>query len=263
MQVGVERAMLFDVLGLSGAWGQVTSAPAVYRVGAAAVVTVVFTGVARWVRGVTISGAFAGAVVSFLLYVSAGPGAFVALVSVFVLAVATTRLGYSRKQKLGTAEKSDGRSASQIAANLGVATLAALGFALGKSSLFLLGCAAALAEAAADTVSSEYGQAKSERARLITSWEIVPAGTDGGISAAGTIAGSIAAVIVGCVCVLVRLVSWESGFVASCAAILGMLLDSGLGASLERRGVLNNDQVNFLSTVAAALMAILVRRITL
>jgi uncharacterized membrane protein len=45
-----------------------------------------------------------------------------------------------------------------------------------------------------------------------------------------------------------------------CAGFIGMLLDSLLGALLERRGALNNDAVNFLGTFSAALIAFLVSR---
>jgi uncharacterized membrane protein len=38
--------------------------------------------------------------------------------------------------------------------------------------------------------------------------------------------------------------------------VFGLLFDSLLGAILERRGWLNNDAVNFLSTLSAALFAL-------
>jgi uncharacterized membrane protein len=44
-------------------------------------------------------------------------------------------------------------------------------------------------------------------------------------------------------------VSWASG-------VFGLLFDSLLGATLERRGWLNNDAVNFLSTAGAASFAL-------
>ena len=88
----------------------------------AVALTVAFTLLARVVRGVTNSGAVAGAFSCFVLYVGGGPGAFAALITVFALAWITTRLGYARKQKLGTAERREGRKASQVLANLGVAT---------------------------------------------------------------------------------------------------------------------------------------------
>jgi uncharacterized protein (TIGR00297 family) len=224
----------------------------------AALVTLGFAALARLIRGVSTSGAVAGALVSFILYVSLGAGAFAALVSVFVLAWITTRLGYSRKEKRGTAEKSDGRTASQVVANLGVSAVSALLYWNAGDAIFIAAMAAALGEAAADTVSSEYGQARSETALLITNWQEVPAGTNGGVSGAGSIAGMVAAAIISGVCVMVGLLRWRWFWVPAIAAIFGMVVDSFLGASLERKKILNNDQVNFLSTVASATMAALI-----
>src|SRR5215472_7344732 len=47
-----------------------------HRLAGALAVTLVFAVVARVIHGVTTSGALAGALVSFLLYAAAGPGAF-------------------------------------------------------------------------------------------------------------------------------------------------------------------------------------------
>ena len=227
------------------------------RLGMAAAVTVAFAALARALRGVSQSGAYAGAVVCFILYASAGPGAFVALMSVFLLAWLTTGFGYPRKQALGTAEKRDGRTASQVLANLGTAAIAAaISAATGKAA-GLLAMVAALSEAAADTVSSELGQASSNQARLITTWQKVPAGTDGGVTLVGTLAGVAAAAAVSLVSVAVGMLPWKWIAPAILSAVLGMLADSYLGATLERRHLLNNDTVNFLSTVVAAAFALL------
>jgi uncharacterized protein (TIGR00297 family) len=227
----------------------------------AAIVTIVFTAIARLLNGVTRSGALAGAVVSFAIYLSAGPGAFLALVSVFVIAVGTTRMGYSRKQELGTAEDREGRSASQIVANVGIAALASVMFGFSRDPVFLMAGAAALAEAAADTASSEIGEATSEQARLITTFEPVPSGTNGGITISGTLAGAVASLSVAACCVLVKMISHSAFLLVSCAGFIGMLLDSVLGAVLERREVLNNDTVNLLGTFSAALIALFLSRV--
>jgi uncharacterized protein (TIGR00297 family) len=219
----------------------------------ALIVTLVFAALARWVRGVSASGAVAGAVVCFVLYLGAGPGALAALASVFALAWISTRLGYQRKRNLGTAEKLDGRTASQVLANLAVAASCAGLFAVTPGhAVFLLAASAALSEAAADTVSSEVGQASSARARLITTWGEVAPGTDGGVSWAGTLAGIAAATVVSLVCVLTGLVPLKWLAIAITAAVAGMTADSYLGALLERRKLLNNDAVNFLGTLVAA-----------
>jgi uncharacterized membrane protein len=39
------------------------------------------------------------------------------------------------------------------------------------------------------------------------------------------------------------------------AGFVGMLIDSVLGATLQRRGTMNNETVNFVSTLAAAALA--------
>jgi uncharacterized protein (TIGR00297 family) len=248
--------------GLVGRWLQFSTSPGTQHVATAALITLLFAASARWMRGVSLSGALAGAAITFVLYLSSGWGGFAALVSVFVLAFGATRLGYSRKQRLGTAEKKEGRSWSQVIANLGVGTAAAwISWIRGGDTLFLLAMAAAFAEAAADTVSSECGQAASQRARMITTWETVPAGTDGGITLAGTLAGSLAALLVSLVCAVGGLIPWNWAAIATAAAILGMLIDSLLGATLERRKILDNDRVNFLGTLSAAILAVALVRL--
>jgi uncharacterized protein (TIGR00297 family) len=221
-------------------------------------ITLAFAGLARAVRGVSSSGAVAGAAVCFLLCAYAGPGAFAALALVFVLAWATTRLGYQRKQKLGTAERREGRRASQVLANLGVPAICSVIYGTGAANpAFLMAMAASLAEAAADTVSSEFGQAAGRTPRLITTWKPVPVGTNGGVSLAGTLAGIVAAALVSLICLLIGLLDRKGFAISTGAGVLGMAADSLLGASLERRRRLNNDAVNFLGTLIAALTAFL------
>jgi len=223
--------------------------------GLAALATIVFTAIGRWLRGVSNSGAAAGAVVCFLISAGAGGGALAALVSVFLLTWIATRFGTSRKEKSGTAERRGGRRGSQVLANLGVATIAAVLFALTGKAVFLLAVAAALSEAAADTVSSEIGQAIGSNARLITSWRAVPTGTDGGVTLVGTAGGVMAAALVSAVCGVSGLIPWNWFGIGLGSAVAGMIADSFLGAWLERRKILSNDQVNFLGTLIAAAVA--------
>jgi uncharacterized protein (TIGR00297 family) len=164
-------------------------------------------------------------------------------------------MGRAHKIRLGTAERGEGRTASQVLANLGIATLCAVMFAWKGGSYFLLAMAAALAEAAADTVSSECGQARSESAYLITTLERVPAGTDGGITLVGTLAGAGAALLVSAVCLLTGMPRhWI--WIPVVSGVLGMLVDSYLGALVERRGWMGNDAVNFTSTAIAAVLGV-------
>jgi uncharacterized protein (TIGR00297 family) len=114
---------------------------------------------------------------------------------------------------------------------------------------------AALAEAAADTVSSELGQVLSSHPRMITTLRRTEPGIDGAISFGGTLAGIVAAGIVAAAGSLalhgglpMLAIGWGAG-------VFGLFFDSLLGATLERRRLLNNDGVNFLSTASAAAFA--------
>jgi len=170
-----------------------------------------------------------------------------ALIVLFVLTFAATRYGRQKKESRGLAEARSGRRASQVVANLGVAAVfAALGW--------YGACLAALAEATADTVSSEVGQAIGGPTWLITKFRRVPAGRDGGVSVAGSLAGVVGAglvVLVG----LPGLVRWRDGVVVFVCACAGLAFDSVLGATVEERGWLGNDLVNFCSTLFAAGLA--------
>jgi uncharacterized protein (TIGR00297 family) len=191
-------------------------------------------------------------------------GGLMPLMAVFLLTYAATRIGRAKKEKLGTAEAKRGRNAPQVAANLGAAALVAqptLWRIIGLNPFpFLLSFVAfsALAEAAADTVSSEIGQVLGGRPRMITNFRRVEPGTDGGITLAGTSAGIAAAAAVGITGFGFLGASpnetASSGLGLAVAGTFGLLFDSLLGATLERRGLLNNDAVNFLSTLSSAVV---------
>jgi uncharacterized protein (TIGR00297 family) len=191
------------------------------------------------------------------------------VLAVSLLAHFATRMGRSKKERLGTAEARHGRSASQVAANLGIAALVLtqivqsqlidfhwfLSGGIAPISILAVGLAA-LAEAAADTVSSEIGQVLGGRPRMITTLRSADTGTDGAISFAGTLAGIVAGAIVALAGTLALRGHLALFFVSTAGAIFGLFLDSLLGATLERRGWLNNDAVNFLSTASAAAFAL-------
>ena len=258
---------------LQGHWWAINAAPvAIWTLG----LSLIFGLIVHRMRAATPAAAFAGAAITADLMFSTASfpyqpwrTALAPVLAVFLLSFLATRLGRERKEQLGTAERRQGRTAAQVAANLGVAAI--VSNELVQSWLIDSGrfsangvvqmplfapMLAALAEAAADTVSSEVGQVLGSRPRLITTLRQVEPGTDGAISLAGTLAGVAAAVLVALAGTL-ALGSDRTVFAISCAGgIFGLFFDSLLGATLERRGWLNNDAVNFLSTASAAAFAL-------
>lgn len=235
------------------------NAPPRARLASALVVTLSFAVFAKLSGGVTYSGAAAGFLVTSLLFLSCGSVMFIAVLLVFVLTLAATRFGRIRKRSLAIAERSGGRDGAQVLANVGVsATFAALSAITPYRLPLIVGTLAALAEAACDTVSSETGKALAHDARLLTSGRIVPAGTDGAVSVPGTVLGVAAAALVSLQAAVAGLLDLRGSVVVTIAATFGMLLDSLLGATLERQGRITNNAVNLVSTVAAALLATIV-----
>jgi uncharacterized protein (TIGR00297 family) len=247
------------IMGLTAEYYSAVPGHSLQRTLAFAVLTIAFAAMGRSIRGVTTGGAIAGAVVCFALLWAAGLGGFAGLLTVFVLTWISTRIGYARKQRLGTAEPRAGRNALQVLANLGAALVCAiLSAAIAPNSRILVAMGAALAEAAADTVSSEIGQASGATPRLLTTWLRAEPGTDGAISWPGTLAGAVAAIAVACVFAGTGIFSWQEATMCAGAGFAGMVFDSMLGATLERRQIVRNNTVNFASTIFAAALAFLI-----
>lgn len=263
-------AVAADVVFAAHWWLTVQTAVALWSIGMSALL-----GLAAWAsRSATPLAASTGALLTAGMIFSTvrfpyqpWRTALIPILALLVLTSLATRMGRRQKEQLGTAERRKGRVAAQVAANLGAAALlssdAAQGWITAQRWLPRLGPAlifaaalAALSEAAADTVSSELGQVLSSRPRMITTLRVMEPGTDGAISIGGTFAGAVAAAVVSAAGAwalgggwILLAICWSSG-------VFGLLFDSLLGATLERRGLLNNDAVNFLSTLSAAAFAL-------
>ncbi len=228
------------------------------RIVLAVAVNLVLAALALGLKMVNPSGAAVGFLLGVAVYLGWGYKSFLLMLAFFVIGSATTRLGYARKAAKGVAEKRGGaRSWREAAANcLAGAFFSLLVITTRHESAFLMALIAAFAEAAGDTVSSEIGKWISDRAYLITSFQPVAAGEDGGVSMSGTVAGVLGSALIVALAFALGLCG-RAGFVITLsAAVTGNLLDSVLGATLERRGRVTNGIVNFAGTSFAGGLAL-------
>ena len=205
------------------------------------------------------SGAIAGTAVGTVIFACLGWRGFLMLGLFFVLGSAATKVGWGRKEAAGQAQEHGGRrSARNALANVTVpAALAFFALTVGEPHLrttCTVAFVAAFAAAAADTLSSELGQLWGRRTVMVTNLRPAPPGVDGAISLEGTLVGVGGSLILALGAVTVGLTAPASIPVVVLAGTVGNLLDSVLGATLERRGWLDNEGVNFLNTLGGALV---------
>lgn len=183
-----------------------------------------------------------------------------------------TRYRFALKEALGVQEGKHGeRRSSNVLANgvapMAVAVLSFFSILLPRelSGLVFI---SVLAVAGADTLASEIG-VLSPNAYLISNGKKVAPGTDGGVSVLGEACALVAAaytalfgwLVLGVLAPVFSLpVTMPSGsallFVPMAVGFLGCQIDSVLGATLERRGIIGKRSVNLAATSLGGVIAV-------
>ena len=253
----VAGVFLLAVLWSEGGWGVVAEPGFLVGLGIGAAVNLALAAAGYAARTVNVSGAVAGFLLGTTLWAFAGWRGYLLLLAFFVLGSGATKLGYKRKAAAKLAQEGGGRRGARHAlANTAVAVACGVFAATTPYGLlFALALAGAFATAAADTVSSEVGQLWGRRTFLITTFRPVPRGTEGAVSLEGTAAGIAASLVLGGLGAALGLFPWTGAALVAVAAFLGTTLESVLGATVERRGWLDNEAMNFLNTLVGALVA--------
>ncbi len=148
-----------------------------------------------------------------------------------------------------------------------------------NADLFFLAAAGAIATATADTWATELGSYKfGGKTYLISNFKNVKAGSEGGISLRGTVAGILGSLMIAVASVLLFSISWTTGIVTIFGAgFIGCLADSYFGATLQNQNrnlgygtdesllqlELDNNFVNWAATGVGALAAIIINLLSL
>ncbi len=186
------------------------------------------------------------------------------ILSFVAAAFITTRFKLLDKAKMGLQEGRRGeRGSRNVVANsmpaVCVALLSTLLAGYAPQSYFAMLFTVAIGSATADTLASEIGVIN-RHPRLITTMKPVPPGTDGGVSALGTAAsfgGALFIAVAGYALIVLlgdTMPLWSIPFTAV-LGFSGSVIDSILGATLERRGIIGKQSNNISSIVLACLAA--------
>lgn len=205
----------------------------------------------------TPAGTWIGGALGLLIFLGAGYVGLALLGLFFGLGTAASVWRVADKRRLGLAEENRGRrTAGQVLANAGVAGgLGLLSWLFPTfAPLGLLMLAGSFAAAAADTLASELGNIYGSRYVNILTFRPDKRGENGVVSVEGTLLGVAGSgVIAAAYCLGYGWGPWIWWLLI--AGTTGNVVDSLLGATLERRGLLSNNVVNMLNTLAGACTA--------
>lgn len=234
------------------------------------------------------SGAWAAALTGALVFGLGGLDWAVLLLTFFISSSLFSRLFKARKQQAQEKfSKGSRRDWSQVLANGGSGIMLVLLYTfLPGQQLWWLAYVGAMAAVNADTWATELGVLNPTSPRLITSWRRVEPGTSGAVSLVGTLAAAAGAALIGAAAALFTpdIPAWQVIALAAAAGLLGALVDSLLGATVQaiyycpdcqketerhprhlcgqatiyRRGWrwMNNEWVNWICSLAGALAAL-------
>jgi uncharacterized protein (TIGR00297 family) len=240
-------------------------------------------------RALALSGAVTATLIGTVIFGFGGAPWAALMITFFVTASLLSKLFSARKKALTDKfEKGSRRDWAQVFANSGAGVFLAVAALLFPEAAWpWVAYAGAMAAVNADTWATEIGILSPTPPRLITSGKTVAMGTSGGVTLAGTAATFAGGLLIGVVGVLFQRELPAAGFLlaVSLAGLIGSLTDSMLGATVQaiyydpvrqketERQILdengspvtplrgwvwmNNDVVNFLSSVAGAIAAVL------
>ncbi|PIN15939.1 putative membrane protein [Handroanthus impetiginosus] len=224
------------------------------------------------VSGLSLSGIAAAFLLGILTWRAFGPSGFLLVATYFVIGTAATKVKMSQKEAQGVAEKKKGRrgpgsvigssAAGCVCAFLSMYGVGGAAFA----RLWELGFVASFCTKLSDTVSSEIGKAYGKTTYLVTTFKIVPRGTEGAVSIEGTFAGLLASVVLAYVACLMGEISLLEAVICVIASQIANLGESIIGAALqEKEGFrwLNNDAVNVINISMGSILAVVMQQLVL
>lgn len=228
----------------------------------------VFAFLAFLLRWLSLDGMFAAIVVGTFIF---GLGGWAAAGIVLLFFISSVFLTYTQPVRSEHSSANIRRDGYQVWANGFWLVIFLVLSVLFSNVIFLIAAMAAIATATADTWGTEMGSRAPNSTYLITTFQIVPPGTDGGISLQGTIFSLAGSVLIAAASIYVFSLEFYDFLCIFIAGFFGSVVDSYLGAIFQQNNSsvslpvlkvnvdIDNNLVNCISTGTGALLAIILK----
>lgn len=234
-------------------------------------------------KSITFSALVHGLWTAFLLLYFGGKMVFGALILFFILGSLASKVGKNQKKPMEKLQKRTGpRDVVQVYANAGGAIIMSMCYYATGNDIFHYAALVTFVAALADTISSEIGMLSKKEPISIVTFQKMQPGLSGGVTLLGILAALGASVLFS---VLLLNGSMREVMLVSLLGFTGSLIDSLIGALFqakyyvskwhmltERETIdgeklslksgfkkINNDTVNFISTLLAGLLYLGIR----
>ncbi|MDI9632696.1 MAG: TIGR00297 family protein [Methanolinea sp.] len=203
-----------------------------------------------------VSGLFSGALIGIILIVFGDIRWFIVMLAFFILGSASTKYMWDYKLQLGIEQPRGGaRGYLNVFANGSVSAASAVLWGVSGSPVFLALFLGSVATAAADTVASEIGVTGGEP-YLITTFEKVSPGTNGGVSLKGELVSLASALTISLTALALGIVDVPVALAGTLGGFIGTNIDSLVGALLENPGYVGNAGTNFIATLGGGVASV-------
>jgi uncharacterized protein (TIGR00297 family) len=204
-----------------------------------------------------VSALLSAALLGVLIIVFSGLSWFLLLLTFFILGGGFTKYKYAYKESIGIAQAKDGiRSYENVFSNSTAALALAVAYGVfpEHSLPIIYAYMGTVATATGDTLASEIGTTARGRPRMITTLKLSEPGVDGAVSLLGELAAIFGSAVIGILAYLLGISDnlLLAVLIATAGGFFGTNMDSLLGATLQKRGLLSNSGVNFVATFAGA-----------
>ncbi len=215
--------------------------------------------VVYYTGALNLSGTLSAAILGLAVIHLGGVYTFSALLTFLIAGVAATKHRFDEKVKRGFSSAGEKtRSIGNVLGN-GLAVLIFLIIeAITKRDVFWAATFSAIATVNGDTLASELGKIYGKKPRLITTFKPVKPGTNGGISLAGELFALLGVLMIVPFALPLAKNDLPMFLAIITGGFLGVNVDSLIGATLENKGLLDNNGTNFLASLIGGFIGALV-----